>query len=220
MWTQAVDRYKWLEPRHLTSLRDRWGTDLTNTFHYMFFNGVGYEATENEWGSFHPFSRYNAEVGRTSGAISTPLRATPQRQAERVSVGAPSSPLRATTHPADVRSTDVGQSDFPCFTAPRAHRGVPTITMARPADVYGTPRLNAGSPAAPDHPAVLLGGRGGDQAPRLAVVGAARAGLRQRRRLCVHLPGPGVDGGQPDGGALDGGEPCRGQLQRVGTRVR
>ena len=61
-YTQAVDRYKWLEPRRVTSLRDRWGLDRTDTFHYVFFNGVGFEATENEWGSWWGLSPYNAEA--------------------------------------------------------------------------------------------------------------------------------------------------------------
>ena len=49
---QAVDRYKWLEPRHMTNVRNRWQYDKTDTLHFVYFNGVGYEATENEWGSW------------------------------------------------------------------------------------------------------------------------------------------------------------------------
>ena len=48
-YTQTVDHYKWLEPRRMTSVRDRWSFDHTDAYHFAYFNGVGYESTENDW---------------------------------------------------------------------------------------------------------------------------------------------------------------------------
>jgi hypothetical protein len=31
------------------SVRDRWSFDHTDAFQFAFFNGVGYESTENDW---------------------------------------------------------------------------------------------------------------------------------------------------------------------------
>lgn len=45
-----VSKLKWLEPRHMTNTENRWGRDRTNDFHYIFFNGTGYNAWENIWG--------------------------------------------------------------------------------------------------------------------------------------------------------------------------
>ena len=33
-YTQTVDHYKWLEPRRMTSVRDRWSFDHTDAFHF------------------------------------------------------------------------------------------------------------------------------------------------------------------------------------------
>jgi len=45
-----VSKLKWLEPRHMTNTENRWGRERTNDFHYIFFNGTGYNAWENIWG--------------------------------------------------------------------------------------------------------------------------------------------------------------------------
>ncbi|MDB6116115.1 MAG: sulfatase-modifying factor protein, partial [Lacunisphaera sp.] len=46
----AVSKLKWLEPRHMSNIENRWGRERTNDFHYIFFNGIGYNAWENIWG--------------------------------------------------------------------------------------------------------------------------------------------------------------------------
>ena len=45
-----VDRYKWLETRHMVNISDRWNRDKTNDLQFAFFNGVGWESWENVWG--------------------------------------------------------------------------------------------------------------------------------------------------------------------------
>jgi len=37
----AVSKLKWLEPRHLINIENRWARDRSDDFHYMFFNGIG-----------------------------------------------------------------------------------------------------------------------------------------------------------------------------------
>ncbi|MDP1581697.1 MAG: SUMF1/EgtB/PvdO family nonheme iron enzyme [Candidatus Didemnitutus sp.] len=56
----AVTKLKWLEPRHMTNTENRWGRDRTNDFHYIFFNGTGYNAWENIWGVWNQFTPRDA----------------------------------------------------------------------------------------------------------------------------------------------------------------
>ena len=45
----SVDRWKWLEHRHLTHVCERWATDRHDGLQAAFFNGCGYETWENVW---------------------------------------------------------------------------------------------------------------------------------------------------------------------------
>ncbi|MDP2139158.1 MAG: formylglycine-generating enzyme family protein [Candidatus Didemnitutus sp.] len=56
----AVSKLKWLEPRHMTNTENRWGRDRTNDFHFIFFNGTGYNAWENIWGVWNQFTPRDA----------------------------------------------------------------------------------------------------------------------------------------------------------------
>lgn len=56
----AVAKWKWLEPRHMINVENRWGRDRTNDFQYMFFNGVGYNAWENVWGIWNQLTPRDA----------------------------------------------------------------------------------------------------------------------------------------------------------------
>src|SRR5258708_993565 len=40
-----VDRYKWLEPRHMVNISDRWNHRKTNDLQFAFFNGIGWESS-------------------------------------------------------------------------------------------------------------------------------------------------------------------------------
>ncbi len=60
----AVSKLKWLEPRHLINVENRWARDRTDDFHYIFFNGLGYVAWENVWGVWNQFTPRDAEALR------------------------------------------------------------------------------------------------------------------------------------------------------------
>jgi formylglycine-generating enzyme required for sulfatase activity len=60
----AVSKLKWLEPRHLTNVENRWARDRIDDFHYIFFNGHGYTAWENVWGIWNQFTPRDGEALR------------------------------------------------------------------------------------------------------------------------------------------------------------
>ncbi len=64
-----VDRYKWLETRHMVNISDRWATDHTNDLQFAFFNGVGWESWENIWGIWNGISPRDAEATRRIATI-------------------------------------------------------------------------------------------------------------------------------------------------------
>jgi gamma-glutamyl hercynylcysteine S-oxide synthase len=65
----AVDRYKYIEPRHLTHVCDRWAHDHTEMLQHAFFNGDGYECWENIWGIWNEISQRDAAALRRISAI-------------------------------------------------------------------------------------------------------------------------------------------------------
>ncbi|MGA9465052.1 MAG: SUMF1/EgtB/PvdO family nonheme iron enzyme, partial [Terracidiphilus sp.] len=64
-----VDRYKWLEPRHMVNISDRWAQDKTSDLQFAFFNGVGWESWENIWGIWNGITPRDAEATRRVAAI-------------------------------------------------------------------------------------------------------------------------------------------------------
>jgi formylglycine-generating enzyme required for sulfatase activity len=64
-----VSRYKWLEPRHLVNLCERWTRDHTNALQAAFFNGVGFESWENVWGIWNGMTDRDGEALRRTAAI-------------------------------------------------------------------------------------------------------------------------------------------------------
>jgi iron(II)-dependent oxidoreductase len=61
---EYVDKYKWLEPRHMTNISDRWQRDKNGDLQYAFFNGVGMETWENIWGIWNGLTPRDAEAIR------------------------------------------------------------------------------------------------------------------------------------------------------------
>jgi gamma-glutamyl hercynylcysteine S-oxide synthase len=59
-----VDRYKWLEPRHMVNVTDRWNRDKTGDLQYAFFNGAGWESWESVWGIWIGITPRDAEAAR------------------------------------------------------------------------------------------------------------------------------------------------------------
>jgi len=70
-----VDRYKWLEPRHMVNISDRWNRGKTNNLQFAFFNGVGWESWENIWGIWNGITPRDAEATRRVALIE---RAVPE----------------------------------------------------------------------------------------------------------------------------------------------
>ena len=64
-----VDRFKWLETRHMVNISDRWAKDKTNDLQFAFFNGVGWESWENIWGIWNGITLRDAEATRRVAAI-------------------------------------------------------------------------------------------------------------------------------------------------------
>ena len=60
----TVSTLKWLEPRHMVNVCDRWARDKTDDLQYAFFNGVGYESWENIWGIWNGITPRDAEAMR------------------------------------------------------------------------------------------------------------------------------------------------------------
>ncbi len=65
-----VDRFKWLETRHMVNISDRWNPDKTDDLQYAFFNGVGWESWENVWGIWIGINPRDAEATRRVATLS------------------------------------------------------------------------------------------------------------------------------------------------------
>ncbi len=65
----VVSKFKWLEPRHMVNVCERWARDRTNGLQSAFFNGVGYESWENVWGIWNQFTPHDAEALRRIATI-------------------------------------------------------------------------------------------------------------------------------------------------------
>jgi iron(II)-dependent oxidoreductase len=59
-----VDRYKWLEPRHMVNISDRWNRTKTDDLQFAFFNGIGWESWENVWGIWNGITPRDSEATR------------------------------------------------------------------------------------------------------------------------------------------------------------
>jgi formylglycine-generating enzyme required for sulfatase activity len=68
-----VDKYKWLEPRHMVNISDRWKRDKTDNLQFAFFNGVGWESWENIWGIWNEVTPRDAEATRRVATLERAL---------------------------------------------------------------------------------------------------------------------------------------------------
>ena len=71
----VVSKYKWIEPRHMVNVCERWAKDRTDGLQSAFFNGVGYESWENVWGIWNQLTPRDAEAMRRIAMIE---RAVPE----------------------------------------------------------------------------------------------------------------------------------------------
>jgi len=60
----TVVKLKWLEPRHIVNIENRWARNRTNDLQHAFFNGIGYVAWENVFGFWNQFTERDAETLR------------------------------------------------------------------------------------------------------------------------------------------------------------
>ncbi len=65
----TVSRYKWLEPRHMVNVCNRWARDHTDDLQHAFFNGTGFESWENIWGIWNGLTPRDAEAVRRLATI-------------------------------------------------------------------------------------------------------------------------------------------------------
>lgn len=65
----GVSVYKWLEPRHLVNITNRWAINKTDDLQSAFFNGVGYNPWENIWGVWNQIPERYAEAIRRIATI-------------------------------------------------------------------------------------------------------------------------------------------------------
>jgi gamma-glutamyl hercynylcysteine S-oxide synthase len=59
-----VDRFRWLETRHMVHVCDRWNRSKTDNLQFAFFNGAGWESWENVWGIWNGITPRDAEATR------------------------------------------------------------------------------------------------------------------------------------------------------------
>ena len=96
----AVLKLKWLEPRHIVNIENRWSRDRNNDLQHMFFNGIGYTAWENVWGIWNQLTPRDGETLRRIAKI--------QRQFAPLMVSADWTPYEKTLQ------AGVFASRFPC----------------------------------------------------------------------------------------------------------
>jgi formylglycine-generating enzyme required for sulfatase activity len=59
-----VSLFKWLEPRHMVHVCNRWAHNHTDDLQAAFFNGTGFESWENVWGIWNQMTPRDAEALR------------------------------------------------------------------------------------------------------------------------------------------------------------
>jgi formylglycine-generating enzyme required for sulfatase activity len=64
-----VDKYKWLETRHMVNISDRWARSKTDDLQFAFFNGVGWESWENVWGIWNGITERDGEATRRMATL-------------------------------------------------------------------------------------------------------------------------------------------------------
>ncbi len=57
-----VSKDKWMEPRHMVNVTDRFTRDKTDSLQHAFFNGQGYATLENLWGFWYGDTPHDAEA--------------------------------------------------------------------------------------------------------------------------------------------------------------
>lgn len=69
----TVVKLKWIEPRHIVNIENRWSRVRINDLQHAFFNGIGYVAWENVFGFVNRLSERDAEALRRVATIQRTL---------------------------------------------------------------------------------------------------------------------------------------------------
>ena len=70
-----ISKNKWIEPRHMVNVCNRWARDKTDDLQYAFINGVGYVSWENIWGIWNQIDDRDAEALRRIATIERAMAA-------------------------------------------------------------------------------------------------------------------------------------------------
>jgi formylglycine-generating enzyme required for sulfatase activity len=65
----GLDRFRWLEPRHMVNISDRWNRSKTDDLQFAFFNGEGWESWESIWGIWNGITPRDGEATRRVATI-------------------------------------------------------------------------------------------------------------------------------------------------------
>ena len=65
----GVDRFRWLETRHMVNISDRWNRTKTDDLQYAFFNGEGWESWEDIWGIWNGITPRDGEATRRMATL-------------------------------------------------------------------------------------------------------------------------------------------------------
>ena len=64
-----VSKYKWLEPRHMVNICNRWEHYRNSDIQHAFFNGTGYESWESIWCIWNGITPRDGEALRRTATI-------------------------------------------------------------------------------------------------------------------------------------------------------
>lgn len=65
----VIVKLKWLEPRHLVNIENRWSRERTHDLQHAWFNGIGYVAWENVFGCVNMFTERDGETLRRVATV-------------------------------------------------------------------------------------------------------------------------------------------------------
>jgi formylglycine-generating enzyme required for sulfatase activity len=68
-FTPLVSEGKFIEPRHMTNISDRWNRSKTDDLQFAFFNGVGVMTWENVWGIWNGITPHDGEAIRRVATV-------------------------------------------------------------------------------------------------------------------------------------------------------
>lgn len=65
----SISKRKWIEPRHMVHVCDRWAHNHTNNLQFAFFNGAGFETWENIWSIYNEMTPRAVQTVKVISAL-------------------------------------------------------------------------------------------------------------------------------------------------------